>query len=82
MAEERPSFETRAEAEAYCREREEEDRASSWLPFEAGGRWTAMRTNLPRAQDPTGSATAAKPKPPSADDPRTPQQRDAPWGPG
>jgi hypothetical protein len=81
MSDQRPSFDTRAEAEAFCREREEAGPDGSWMPFESAGRWTAVRTNLPRNEDLTGSATAAKPKPPEADDPRTPQQRDAPWGP-
>jgi hypothetical protein len=71
MNDPRPSFDTRADAEAFCRQREDEDPASSWLPFEADGRWTAVRTNLPRSEDPTGSATAAKPKPPEPDDPRS-----------
>jgi hypothetical protein len=79
MSEEPPTFETRAEAEAFCRKREAEDPTASWLPFEAEGRWTAARTNLPRHEDPMGTATEARPKPSPADDPRTPQQRDAPW---
>ena len=79
---ERPSFETRAEAEEYCRRREREDPDRSWLAFEEDGRWTAVRTDLPRHEDPSGAATEAKPKPSPADDPRTPQQRDAYWGGG
>jgi len=81
VSEERPAFETRAEAEAFCREREAEEPDASWLPFQADGRWTAVRTNLPRHEDPLGSARESKPKTSPADDPRAPQQRDAPWGP-
>jgi hypothetical protein len=82
MSEERPTFETRAEAEAFCREREAEDPTASWLPFEADGRWMAARTNLPRHEDPMGTATEAKPKPSPADDPRTAPMRDIPpYGP-
>jgi hypothetical protein len=77
VSDERPTFETRAEAEAFCREREaDEPNEASWLPFQADGRWTAVRTNLPRHEDPLGSATEAKPKPPDADDPRSASQRD------
>lgn len=79
MSGERPSFETRAAAEEYCREREREDPEGSWLPFEADGRWTAVHTNLPRHEDPTGSATESKPKPSPADDPRRAQERNVPW---
>ncbi len=71
MDDERPGFEMRAAAEAYCREREREAPDGSWLPFKADGRWTAARTNLPRYEDPTGSATTAKPKSPEPDDPRS-----------
>jgi hypothetical protein len=77
VTEERPTFETRAEAEAYCREREREDPAGSSLAFEADGRWTAVRTDLPRNEDPSGSATEARPKPPQADDPRSAPSRNA-----
>ena len=78
---ERPTFETRAEAEAFGREREVEEPDSSWLAFRSDeGRWAVTRTNLPRHEDPLDTATEAKPKPPQADDPRTPQQRDAYWG--
>ena len=80
MSEERRSFETRAEAEAFCHEREGDDPDGSWLPFEADGRWTAVHTNLPRHEDPLGAATEAKPKPPQADNPFTQQQRDTYWG--
>ena len=62
MSGERPSFETRAAAEEYCREREREDADASWLAFEADGSWTAVRTNLPRHEDPMGTATESKPK--------------------
>jgi hypothetical protein len=79
VTEERPSFDTRAEAEEYCREREREDPAGTWLAFEADGRWTAVRTDLPRHADPSGSATESKPKPSPADDPRSAQQRSVPW---
>jgi hypothetical protein len=82
MSGERPTFETRAEAEAFCRGREAEDPSASWLPFEEDGRWTAVRTNLPRHQDPLGTATEARPKPSPADDPRTAHERNAPWLPG
>jgi hypothetical protein len=82
VTEDRPSFETREQAEAFCRERESEEPESSWLPFQADGHWTAVRTNLPRYEDPLGTATEARPKPSQADDPRTPQQRDAFWGGG
>jgi hypothetical protein len=80
MSDRRPSFESKQEAEAFCRERERREPKSSWLPFEADGRWTAVRTNLPRHEEPLGTATTAKPKPPEADDPRTQQQRDTYWG--
>jgi hypothetical protein len=77
----RPTFGTREEAETFCREREAEEPDSSWLAFPSDdGRWTAVRTNLPRHEDPLDTATEATPKPPQADDPRTPQQRDAYWG--
>jgi hypothetical protein len=79
VTEERPSFETREQAEAFCRERENEEPESSWLAFEADGRWTAVRTNLPRHEDPLGTATEARPKPSHADDPRTAQQQNAPY---
>jgi hypothetical protein len=79
VTEERPSFETREQAEAFCREREGEEPESSWLSFEADGHWTAVRTNLPRHEDPLGSATEATPKPSPADDPRTAQERDVPY---
>jgi hypothetical protein len=78
VSDERPTFETRAEAEAFCREREAEEPEASWLPFQADGRWTAVRTNLPRHEDPLGSATEAKPKPSPGDDPRTGPMRDVP----
>ena len=79
MSEERPTFETRAEAEAFCREREAQDPTASWLTFDADGRWTAVRTNLPRHEDPMGTATEARPKPLPADDPRSAQERNVPW---
>ncbi len=79
MTEERPSFETREQAEAFCRERENEGPEASWLAFEADGHWTAVRTNLPRHEDPLGTATEARPKPSQADDPRTAQQQNAPY---
>jgi hypothetical protein len=79
MGEERPMFETRVEAEALCRERERQEPGASWLAFEAEGSWMAVRTNLPRHEDPMGTATEAKPNPSPADDPRTPQQQNAPW---
>ncbi|HZA89142.1 MAG TPA: hypothetical protein VE401_02825 [Solirubrobacterales bacterium] len=82
MSEERPTFETRAEAEVFCREREREREGpdSSWLAFQSDdGQWTAVRTNLPPHKDPMGTATEAKPKPSPADDPRSSQQRNAPW---
>lgn len=79
MTEERPSFETREQAEAFCRERESEEPEASWLPFQADGRWTAVRTNLPRHEDPLGTATESRPQPSPADDPRTAQQRDVPY---
>lgn len=82
MTEERPSFETREQAEAFCRERENEETEASWLPFQADGRWTAVRTNLPRHEDPLGTATESRPKPSPADDPVTQQQRDTFWGGG
>ncbi|MGH2961352.1 MAG: hypothetical protein ACRDL3_04040 [Solirubrobacterales bacterium] len=82
MTDRRPRFETEDEAKAFCRDREAEEPQSSWLPFQQDGRWTAVRTNLPRHDAPHGSATEAKSKPPQADDPRTPQQRDAYWGGG
>lgn len=83
MSEERPTFETRAEAEAFCRAREEEQPGASWLTWEGeDGRWMAARTNLPRHEDPTGTATAARPKPPEPDDPRSGPMRDIPpYGP-
>jgi hypothetical protein len=77
VSDERPSFETRAEAEEYCRERERDDPGGSWLAFEADGRWTAVRTDLPRQENPSGAATESKPKPPQADDPRSAPSRDA-----
>jgi hypothetical protein len=81
MSDERPRFEKRAEAEAFCREREAEDPTASWLLFEADGGWTAVRTNLPRHEDPLGTATEAKPKP-EPDDPRSGPMRDIPpYGP-
>lgn len=81
MTERRPTFETREEAEAFCREREGKEPDSSWLAFPSDdGRWTAVRTNLPRQEDPLGTATEAKPKPPQADDPLTQPQRDTYWG--
>ena len=79
MSDERPTFETRAEAEAFCREREAEEPEASWLPFQADGRWTAVRTNLPRHGYPLGSATEAKPEPSLLDNPQTQQQRDTYW---
>jgi hypothetical protein len=78
VSDERPAFETRAEAEAFCRQREAEETEASWLPFQADGRWTAVRTNLPRHEDPLGSATEAKPKPSPGDDPRTGPMHDVP----
>jgi hypothetical protein len=83
VSDERPTFETRAEAEAFCRGREAEEADSSWLVFQAeDGRWTAARTDLPRHEDPTGTATAARPKPPEPDDPRSGRMRDIPpYGP-
>jgi hypothetical protein len=81
VTEERPTFETREVAAAFCREREAQEADFSWLAFQSDdGRWTVVRTNLPRHEDPLGSATKATPKPPQADDPRTAQQRDAYWG--
>jgi hypothetical protein len=80
MSDRRPRFESKQESEAFCRERERQEPDSSWLPFEVDGGWTALRTNLPRHEEPLGTATAAKPKPPEPDDPRTPQQRDTYWG--
>ena len=82
MSDERPTFETRAEAEAFCHEREAEEPEASWLPFQADGRWSAVRTNLPRHEDPLGSATEEKPEPSPADNPQTQQQRDTYWGGG
>jgi hypothetical protein len=80
MSDDRPTFETREEAEAFCREREREETDSSWLAFESDdGQWTTVRTNLPRHEDPMGTATEATPKPSPADDPRTVQERDVPW---
>ena len=71
---ERPSFDTRAEAEAFCREREAEGarRLLDAVLRRVGG-WTAVRTNLPRQEDQTGTSVAGeKPKPPTPDDPTHP----------
>jgi hypothetical protein len=82
VTEERPSFDTEEEARAFCRAREAEEPESSWLVVPRDGRWSAARTNLPRRATAEGTAVESKPKPPQADDPRTPQQRDAYWGGG
>jgi len=67
----------------FCRQREGDEPDSSWLAWQGDdGRWMAARTNLPRQEDPTGTATEAKPKPPQADNPYTQQQRDTYWGGG
>jgi hypothetical protein len=80
MSGERPTFDTRAEAEAYCRAREAEEADASWLAFQSDdGQWTVVRTSLPRPEDPLGTATEAKPKPSPADDPRTAHERNVPW---
>jgi len=79
VTEGRPSFDSREEAEAFCREREGEEPDASWLAWQGeDGRWTAARTNLPRHEDPRGTATEAKPRPPEGDDPRTGLARDVP----
>jgi hypothetical protein len=79
---------TQDEAQAECdrRSREHPDRLThSWLPRQgADGEWAVVRVSIP-GNRPTGSLQEAKPRPPSADDPRPAFWRDAggPWvGPG
>jgi hypothetical protein len=70
---------TRKEALAECRRlaAEHPDRAThSWIPRASGdGEWTVAKLGV-RAQRPLGTRQEAKPKPPSAEDPRPPMWRD------
>jgi hypothetical protein len=77
--EDRPqSFDSREDAEAFCRERQREDAAGTWIPWQRDdGRWIALRTNLPHTQ-PSGSHSESKPRPPEPDDPRSGGARDVP----
>jgi hypothetical protein len=76
---------TRDQAIAECSRlaREHDDRAThSWLPREiAPGEWAIVRVGMP-SQQPLGSITEAKPRPPMADDPRPALWRDVggPYG--
>ena len=64
---------TRDEAISECGRlaREHADRAThSWLPRElAPGKWAVVKVGVP-GQQPLGTLTEAKPRPPQADDPR------------
>jgi hypothetical protein len=73
-----PTFETRADAEAYCREREREHPGTGWLTWHEETRWRVARTNLVAKEAATGTTTAAKPKPPEPEDPRRGLARDVP----
>jgi hypothetical protein len=76
---ERPqSFESKADAEAFCREREADDPEAHWISWQAEGAWIALRTNLPRTTDPLGSHTEGKPRSPEAEDPRSGPGRNLP----
>ena len=74
-----------AVAEAARLGRESPERTThSWLVREpVPGDWRGVRVGLP-TRGPVKEAQEARPKPPSADDPRPPMWRDVggPYGPG
>jgi hypothetical protein len=79
---------TQGEAQAECDRlaSEHPDRLThSWLPRQdATGEWTVAKVGVPRPRA-GGTTQEARPRPPSADDPRPAFWRDAggPWvGPG
>lgn len=67
---------TRDEAERRCAELNEaagEGAAGRWMVREGeGGEWEAVHVNVPgmKARDPLKETIEAKPKPPTAEDPR------------
>lgn len=65
-----PTFETRDEADAFCREREQADEQKWFARRQADGRWGVVRTSL-RLERPTGTSTESKPRPEQPGDPRT-----------
>ena len=76
---------TREAAEARCAElaRTDPDRETHrFVPREdVNGRWSVAKVGLPPAGGPLTPETRADEKPLTADDPRTPQSRNAPWSP-
>jgi hypothetical protein len=54
---------------------------ATWLIAEQGpGDWAVVRVGLTPVDGPAGSATEARPKPDYAEDPRSAQVRNAPYG--
>jgi hypothetical protein len=76
---------TREQAEARCARLAAEDpdrETHRFIPRDNGdGTWSVAKVGLPPTADPVGTETRADEKPPTADDPRTAQSRNAPWGP-
>ena len=61
---------TREEAQAERDRLAEEHPEATWIVSEAADGWQVLKVGIPSAGTPTGSFTAAKPKPPEPEDPR------------
>jgi hypothetical protein len=74
---------TKEAAEALCARlaASHEDRAThQWLPREGADGWEVVKVALPPPADNLGTEIRADERPDTPGDPRSPQQRDAPYG--
>lgn len=72
----------REEAERERTRLAEEHPESTWLLKEADEGWQVLKVGIPGVQPPTGTSTAATPRPERPDSPPTPdkQQFNPNWG--
>ena len=81
-SEDRPTQLTKEAAEALCARltASHEDRAThQWLPREREGGWEVVKVALAPPLDNLGTEIRAAERPETPDDPRTSQQRNAPY---
>jgi hypothetical protein len=72
---------TKDEAERERGRMAEEHPELTWLVAEQEpGQWAVVKVGLTPADSDIGESTEARPKPPIADDPRSAQVRNAPYG--
>jgi hypothetical protein len=62
---------TREQAEAERDRLQAEHPEATWMVGEADGGWRVLKVGIPSPESPSGTAVAAKPKPPEAPDPRS-----------